>query len=423
MQTAAAVVTGEPLDQHGGEFVLAIHEHALQGDEGVVEDDHRFLTGVARIPRVDIAAVQAARVAGLAAVDVGYPGRVHRQRADHRIVLVARSEADRRHDDEPVRVQASGLVCLGTGDVNPVLGATRDVQVHVGIGLRAWRLAAVALDVGHGASDHHVAALRHGDERLEALVIGGAALRVDLEGDRMQRVERVHSDAALEAGARELAKSALHLVLHDQVFGALGDVQEAVHPSPGVGRVRRGERRIAHREVVGLRDRVDRWTDHRMVHRLGDALAKQVNLEIAAAQALDVFGAGADRYGFGRGGRGPCGGFCHGIPLCRCAAVLDAYWRHAAAVRYICAFIVASRRNRFSRRNCRSPSIGKKRRKKRGFLAEIRVKASRRSSYVQGAGTILMSVKPRGANQFFGCTDTAICATETALAGVTAVGR
>ena len=65
--------------------------------------------------------------------------------------------------------------------------------------------------------------------------------------------------------------------------------------SPVSGRHRGREFGIAVREVVGLRDRVDRGPDDRMVDRLGDRLAHQVDVQISAPQALNVFGPRSDR--------------------------------------------------------------------------------------------------------------------------------
>ena len=66
-------------------------------------------------------------------------------------------------------------------------------------------------------------------------------LLVDVVGDRVQRVDRVHADAALKAGAGALAEPALHAVLHHHVVDALGDLQEAVHALAGELGLRGGQ--------------------------------------------------------------------------------------------------------------------------------------------------------------------------------------
>ena len=117
---------------------------------------------------------------------------------------------------------------LRPANVDALLRSLRDPHEHVGIILLMRSLAAIAFNVCHGAADHVAALLRHRDEIQEALVVGSAMRLVNLESYRVQRIEGVHADAALKTGAGELPETALHLVLHDEVFGTLGDVQEAV---------------------------------------------------------------------------------------------------------------------------------------------------------------------------------------------------
>jgi hypothetical protein len=291
----AAVIRGEAFDEHGGEIDLAVHEDAFPGYEDVVKDDHRLLPAKLPVTRIDLAALHAAGVAGLPAVDVGDPRGVHGHGADDRVVLVGLAEAHRRHDEQPVRIYAPRLVGLGPLQVHALGRAPAHVHEEVGIGLLVGRLAPVALHVGHRAADHEAPLLHRRDESDEARVVGRAVLPVDLEGDRVERVDRIHADTALEAGARELAEPALHLVLEHQVVGAAGHVQEPVDPLAGVGRNRRSQVGIAHGQVVGLRHRIDGRPDHGVVHRLPDQLAEQEHPQVAAPQALEVLGAGADR--------------------------------------------------------------------------------------------------------------------------------
>jgi len=68
----------------------------------------------------------------------------------------------------------------------------------------------------------------------------------------MQRIERIHADAALEAGAGQLTETPLHLVLHDEIGGTRGDVQEAIDAIAGEGRDGGSEFRILVGEIVGL---------------------------------------------------------------------------------------------------------------------------------------------------------------------------
>ena len=59
--------------------------------------------------------------------------------------------------------------------------------------------------------------------------------------------------------------------------------------SPVSGRHRGREFGIVVREIVGLRDRIDRRPDDRMVDRLGDRITHQVDGQVTAPQALNVF--------------------------------------------------------------------------------------------------------------------------------------
>jgi hypothetical protein len=277
------------------------------------DQDQRLLAAVARVALVDAAALERARVARLAPDHVGEAGVVDRDRAHDRVVAVARAEAHGRHDDQPVRVEAAGLMRLGPAD-DHAAGAPLDHPAEqVGVVLVGRALAAVALGVGHRPADHEVLRLHGLDERQQARVVAGAVLPVDRPGRGVQRVDRVHADAALEAGAGELAEAPLHAVLHDDVLHALRDVQEAVDALTRRADDGGGERGVLGGEVVGAGDRVDRRADDRVIDGLRDLLAHVEDPQAARAQALDVLGAAGDRRagtqprGDGRRGRGERG--------------------------------------------------------------------------------------------------------------------
>ena len=213
---------------------------------------------------------------------------VDRDPGAHRVVAIFGAEAHRRHHQEPVRVDAAGLVQLGAADHDAVGVALDDAHEQVRIVLLVRRLAAVALGVGHRAADHEVLALHVLDEVDEALVVLGVFRLIDVVGDREQRVDRVHADAALKARAGALAEPALHAVLHHHVVDAFGHLQKAVHALAGELALDGGELRFVFRERVRLGDRVDRGADHRVIDRLLDQLAEQVDAQFAVAEALDV---------------------------------------------------------------------------------------------------------------------------------------
>ena len=104
---------------------------------------------------------------------------------------------------------------------------------EIGVVLLVRRLASVTLDVGHRAADDVVALLHRGEERLEPLLVRCAVLLVDFVRHRVERIEGVHPDATLKAGARVLTELSLHHVLRNQFVGALHDVQEPVDSLAG----------------------------------------------------------------------------------------------------------------------------------------------------------------------------------------------
>ena len=184
---------------------------------------------------------------------------------------------------------------LRAGDVDALLGAARDMHEEIGVRLLRGRLAAVALHIGHRAADHEIPSLNAGEKILEPAVIGGAVLAIEFEGHRVKCVERIHADAALEAGAGELTEPPLHLVLHDEIGRAFRNMQKTIHALAREWRDGGGQFRVPDGEIIGFGNRVDRGPDDRMVDRLRNPFAHQIDLELTPAQALDIFGARTDR--------------------------------------------------------------------------------------------------------------------------------
>ena len=110
----------------------------------------------------------------------------------------------------------------------------------------------------------------------------------------MQGVESIHADTALKTGAGQLPKPALHFVLQHQVFRAFGNVQKAVDALINIRRPGGAQFRVALRQVVGFGHRIDGGAYYRVIHRFGDTFTEQVNVQVAAADAFDVFVAGSD---------------------------------------------------------------------------------------------------------------------------------
>ena len=230
-----------------------------------------------------------ARVAALAAVDVVDALGVGRAAEADGEVLVALAHGDGGHDDDLVRVAGAGLVRLGAAHDDAVVALLDDVHVYVGVGLLVRRQRAVALGVGHGAVGDDVVVLEVLHVLLEALVVVRALGLVGLVGDRVQRVDGVHADAALEARAGLLAQQALHLDLLGEVLGGLVDVGEPVDLL--AGEVARGQHEVLvlrlRGELVGHRYAVDAGPDERVAHVVVDLLAEQIDLQIQVGEALD----------------------------------------------------------------------------------------------------------------------------------------
>ncbi len=296
----AAVVAGEALDEVGCESGFAIHEEQVIGDEDVVEQDHGFLPGELLVAGVGGVGFESAGVAGLATVDVGEAGVIDGDGGDDGVVAVSFAEAHGGHDQEPVGVEAAGLVHLGSADHNTVGMAFDDVDEEVGISLVGRGFGAVTFGVGHGSAQGEVFLLHVAQEGLEALVVLGAVGRVDGVGDGEEGVDGVHANAALEAGSGELAEFALHAVLGDDVGHAFGDVEKAVDVLVGERRVGGGARGVFESEIVGAGDGVDGGADDGMVDRLRDAVSHEVNAQGAVTEAFDIVGAGANHSGVPR---------------------------------------------------------------------------------------------------------------------------
>ena len=291
---AGAVVGGEARHHVLGEFVFAVHEHVLVGNENVVEIHPHFLAAVFGVALVDAAAFHGAGVAALATVDIGDALGVAGNHADHGVVLVVLAQVHGRHHADPVLVPAAGHVRLDATHEDAVVVASGHMQEHVLVTLFERPLAAVALGVGHAGGDQHVAALRFLEESQIALVVTGAVLFIDVPGDRVQHAERVQAGAALEAGAGELAQAPLHAVFHHQVLGRLRHVQKAVHGGVDQRRMGGGQFRVVDGQVVGGAQGVDAGPDHRVVGGLVDQFAEQKQAGAATFKAGDVVVTGAD---------------------------------------------------------------------------------------------------------------------------------
>ena len=133
------------------------------------------------------------------------------------------------------------------------------------------------------------------DESEQTLMVLGAVGRIDFVSHRVQRVDGVHTDTSLEAGAGELPEPPLHAILHHHVIGALRDVEESADPLPADRRFDRGEVGLLVGKIVGGGHGVDGGSDHRVIHRFANLFPEKVHPETSTAEAVDVLVAVVDR--------------------------------------------------------------------------------------------------------------------------------
>mmetsp|Transcript_71865 Transcript_71865/g.119035 ORF Transcript_71865/g.119035 Transcript_71865/m.119035 type:complete len:222 (+) Transcript_71865:192-857(+) len=110
----ASVVGGETLHESSRELNLTIHEDPLCGHDDIVKADNCLLSTKVWVALVDprVATLHRAKVAALAAIDVGESGGIHRDGAGNGIILFRRFQACAGHDKHPMRVECARLVNL-----------------------------------------------------------------------------------------------------------------------------------------------------------------------------------------------------------------------------------------------------------------------------------------------------------------------
>mmetsp|Transcript_15520 Transcript_15520/g.32802 ORF Transcript_15520/g.32802 Transcript_15520/m.32802 type:complete len:560 (+) Transcript_15520:206-1885(+) len=296
----ASVVGGEALHKACCKLDLAIHEDVLGRYHNVLEAHHCLLRTKVRVAPVDgVVLLHGTEIATLPAVDVREPRRVGGDGAGDGIVLLGLIEPAPWHDEHEVRVQRPGLVHLRAAQRHAAVGPPlAHVNEEVRILLLARVKVAIALRVRHGTADHAVHGLGRRHELLEAIVVGGTVLLVDVISCSPHRVQGVHTDATLEATAGAPAKLALHLRLLHEVFGRLADVKEAAHAHAAEAD-RGAQLRIVCRQAVSLRQGVHCGPHDRMVHEVCHPLSPENDLDVPVAQGLDVVLSRHDAWGAG----------------------------------------------------------------------------------------------------------------------------
>jgi hypothetical protein len=205
----------------------------------MIKDGQCFNSAEFRISYVDRSALQLSRIAGLSSHDHEDSLRVYRNREGNRIILIVLSHGDGRHDNNLMRVDDAGLMCLGSAYNDTVISSLYNAEVQIRIRLCVRRLGSVSLRVCHGSVDDKVFLLNILHELQEILMVMCAMCLVTLIGRAEYRVECVHSYASLEASRGLLAEQSLHLDLVSQVLCALMNMSKTVYSLSDVGRHRR----------------------------------------------------------------------------------------------------------------------------------------------------------------------------------------
>ena len=202
----------------------AVHEHALAGNEDVVEDGQGLHVADMGDGSVDMRPL-VAKTGERHQLD-SRPVRGDGERHGVGVVLAGHEAGGRR--DDLVDVGRRGIAGLGSADHDAVGPGLDDSQVHVRVGLLEGPLEPVALDVGLGAVRDDVVLLDPLQVLDEVLVEIGAQGLVFLVGHDRQGVQGVDAHAALDAAAHAVREEPGHLLLGQKIFLRLVDVGEAI---------------------------------------------------------------------------------------------------------------------------------------------------------------------------------------------------
>jgi hypothetical protein len=149
-------------------------------------------------------------------------------------------------------VDAAGLMRFSSPHVKTFLVTAHHMHMYIRVLLEMRRLAAISLDIGHRSTDHQVLILHLCQIGKEPLMVICAMSFIDLKGDGVDRIQRVHTDAALEAGTSILSHSSLHLPLHDEFISALSNMQKAIRALSCDRRDHAGQLRLSKSQIVGF---------------------------------------------------------------------------------------------------------------------------------------------------------------------------
>ena len=174
------MVTSETVNQHCSEFILAVQEDTIIGNEYVVEDNQSFCTAEFLVTNVDVVVLfELSCVAGLTTIDHEDTFSIYRYCEGNCIILVFFLHSLCGHYDNFVAVNHTCLVSLSTTYNNAVRTTLYNMQEHVGVSLLVRRKTSVTLGVCHSTVNNDVLLLNHLPEVYEVLMILCAVSFVD----------------------------------------------------------------------------------------------------------------------------------------------------------------------------------------------------------------------------------------------------
>ena len=288
---ALPVISGKPLHHHARKLIFSGHEHIFIGNEHIVEDNQRLLPAKPAVSHIDGAGIlQFPGIAGLTAVYHEQSLRIAGAGKGNRVIRIRLPHGDGWHDQVPVGIDRTGLMCLGSAHHDSVRPPLHDPQEQIFVRLRVGRFSPVTLGVRHRAVHHQILVLDHLQELHKVLVIFCSLRLVQLIGRGEHRVKRVHPHTALKTCARLLSQKPLHLHLADQIVRALVQMGEPVDRLAGQGGFRGHQIRILRvlRQIVGHRNAVDGRADNRMIHPVLHLLAEHVHPGLQPAQTFNI---------------------------------------------------------------------------------------------------------------------------------------
>src|SRR5215210_9397123 len=101
------MIASKALNQHGGKFILAIHEYQVVWNENILEDYHGFLAGIHCVAGVNVASLHTPCITGLPTINVCDAGSIDGDCANECIAFIFSLQSHCRHGDYQVGVNAA----------------------------------------------------------------------------------------------------------------------------------------------------------------------------------------------------------------------------------------------------------------------------------------------------------------------------